>query len=274
MPTNSSRVPLPCMLSLKIPQQWLSFTYSRPLQHQQKNMASAPVSSIVVSVFLALIATVSAQTAPAPALSGPLNFTGILDKNGQYTYFLRFLADTQVGSQIQNQLNTTSDGFTVFSPTDNAFNKLRLGLINGLDSEKKVQLVLYHVLPKYYSLKDLLFVSNPVRTEATKPDGTVFALNFTGRDNQVNVSSAMTETSVKSALYQRKPLAIYEVDKVLLPDKSFGDNSPAAAPSPAPKKSSEPKPKSSDNPGSSGTNMGLGLLLGLALACMGFLPIS
>ncbi|KAL4346371.1 hypothetical protein GQ457_17G023810 [Hibiscus cannabinus] len=237
-------------------------------------MASALVSSIVVSVFLALIATVSAQTAaPAPALSGPLNFTGILDKNGQYTYFLRFLADTQVGSQIQNQLNTTSDGFTVFSPTDNAFNNLRLGLINGLDSEKKVQLVLYHVLPKYYALKDLLFVSNPVRTEATKPNGTVFSLNFTGRDNQVNVSSPMTETPVGTALHQGKPLAIYQVDQVLLPDKSFGESSPTAAPSPAPKKAPEPK-KSSGNPGSSGTDMGLGLLLGLALACMGFLPIS
>ncbi|KAE8727380.1 Fasciclin-like arabinogalactan protein 6 [Hibiscus syriacus] len=245
-------------------------------------MASSLVSSVVLSLFLAFIATVSAQTAPAPAPSGPLNFTGILDKNGQYTYFLRFLADTQVGSQIQNQLNTTSEGFTVFAPTDNAFNNLKPGLVNSLDPQKKVQLIQYHVLPKYYSLNDLQFVSNPVRTQATSQEGAVFGLNFTGQNNQVNVSSGVTETLVNNALYQKKPLAVYQVDKVLLPEEFFGAKSPAAAPSPATKKSSGPKsnstasstadePAAADDSGSSGTFMGLGLVLGLALACMGFL---
>ncbi|GMI99705.1 FASCICLIN-like arabinogalactan 6 [Hibiscus trionum] len=245
-------------------------------------MASAPVSSIVLSVFLVFIATVSAQTAPAPAPSGPLNFTAILDKNGQYTYFLRFLADTQVGSQVQNQLNTTSEGFTVFAPTDNAFNNLKPGLINSLDPQKKVQLVLYHVLPKYYSLNDLQFVSNPVRTQATSQNGASFGLNFTGQNNQVNVSSGMVETLVNNALYQKKPLAVYQVDKVLLPEGLFEANSPAAAPSPATKKASGSKsnstasstagePAAADNSGSMGRNMGMGLVLVLALACMGFL---
>ncbi|KAK8657308.1 hypothetical protein V6N13_035555 [Hibiscus sabdariffa] len=245
-------------------------------------MASALVSSTVLSVFLVLIATVSAQTAPAPAPSGPLNFTGILDKNGQYTYFLRFLADTQVGSQVQIQLNTTTEGFTVFAPTDNAFNNLKPGLINSLDPQKKVELVLYHVLPKFYTLNDLQFVSNPVRTQATGQDGAAYGLNFTGQNNQVNVSSGVVETQINNALYQKKPLAIYQVDKVLLPEAFFEASSPAAAPSPATKKASGSKsnstasstadgPSASDNSGSMGRNIGMGLVLGLALACMGFL---
>ncbi|KAK8322345.1 hypothetical protein V6Z12_A12G161600 [Gossypium hirsutum] len=128
--------------------------------------SSSPLSPILLSLFLVFICGVSAQTAPAPAPSGPLNFTGILDKNGQYTYFLQLLAQTQVGSQVQTQLKTTTEGFTVFAPTDNAFNNLKPGTVNNLDPQQKVQLVLYHVIPKYYSLNDLQFVSNPVRTQA------------------------------------------------------------------------------------------------------------
>ncbi|XVF66761.1 hypothetical protein PTKIN_Ptkin10aG0063700 [Pterospermum kingtungense] len=241
-------------------------------------MVSAPLLLSLSALFLPYISTVLAQTAPAPAPSGPLNFTGILDKNGQYTYFLRLLSDTQVGSQIQNQLNSTTEGFTVLAPTDNAFNNLKAGTINGLDEQKKVQLVLFHVLPKYYSLNDLQFVSNPVRTQASGQDGEVFGLNFTGQNNQVNVSSGAIETQINNALTQKKPLAVYQVDKVLLPAEFFEAKSPAAAPSPATKKSSPgsdssstaatSEPASADGSGSSGRNMGSGLVIGLALACI------
>ncbi|XVE49987.1 hypothetical protein DITRI_Ditri01bG0126000 [Diplodiscus trichospermus] len=245
-------------------------------------MSSAPVSSILLSLSALLLftSTALAQTAPAPSPPGPLNFTGILDKNGQYTYFLRLLAETQVGSQIQNQLNGTTEGFTVFAPTDNAFNNLKSGTINNLDEQKKVQVVLYHVLPKYYSLNDLQFVSNPVRTQASDQDGHSLGLNFTGQNNQVNVSTGLVETQINNALTQRKPLAVYQVDKVLLPAEFFEAKSPAAAPSPGTKTSSAgsnstastaDEPASADGSGSSGRNMGLGLIVGLALACMGAL---
>lgn len=229
------------------------------------------------ALFLIFISTAIAQTAPAPAPPGPLNFTAILEKNGQYTYFLRLLAETQVGTQIQNQLNGTTEGFTVCAPTDNAFNNLKPGTINNLNTQKKSQLVLYHVIPKYYSFNDLQFVSNPVRTQASGQDGKPFGLNFTGQNNQVNVSTGVVETQINNALTQQKPLAVYQVDKVLLPAELFGANSPDAAPSPSTKKSgsdsnSTPStadgPTSADGSGSSGRNMGLGLIVGLALACM------
>lgn len=233
------------------------------------------------ALFLLFASAAFAQTAPAPAPSGPLNFTGILDKNGQYTYFLRLLTETQVGSQIQNQLNSTTEGFTVLAPTDNAFNNLKPGTLNGLDEQKKVQLVLFHVLPKYYSLNDLQFVSNPVRTQASGQDGGVFGLNFTGQNNQVNVSSGAIETQINNALNQKKPLAVYQVDKVLLPEEFSEAKSPTAAPSPKTKKSSPgsdsnstattSEPASADGSGSSGRNMGLGLVISLALACIGSL---
>lgn len=162
---------------------------------------------------------------------------------------------------------------TVIAPTDNAFRTLKAGTLNGLTEQQKVQLVLYHVLPKYYTLENLLTVSNPVRTQATGQDGGVFGLNFTGEGNQVNVSSGVVVTPINTALRQQFPLVVYQVDKVLLPEVLFGAKSPASAPAPektpsgTPKtkdtKSVEPSPADNSTGGSSKMSVGLGLVVGL-----------
>lgn len=239
-------------------------------------MASTPLSLIllILAPFLFFSLQTLAQEAPSPSSGGPLNFTGILEKGGQYTTFLRLLSDTQVGSQIVNQLNSSSEGLTVFAPTDNAFSNLKAGTLNRLSREDQVNIILYHVLPKYYTLEDLLTVSNPVRTQFSK-DG----LNFTGQGRQVNVSTGVTETQINNALSQVKPLAVYQVDSVLLPTSLFGAKSPASAPlpaktpadTPAKDKQNSSAPSSSDDNStgdSSKTSVGFGLVLGLGIACM------
>ncbi|XP_038681139.1 fasciclin-like arabinogalactan protein 13 [Tripterygium wilfordii] len=234
-------------------------------------------------VLLITIPQTLAQTpvAPAPAPAGPVNLTGILDKNGQYTTLIRLLQQTQVGTQVNNQLNGSTEGMTVFAPTDNAFNNLKAGTLNGLNNQQQVQLVLYHIAPKYYSLSDLQSVPNPVRTQATGQNGGVFGLNFTSQGNQVNVSSGMVVTQINNALRQQFPLAVYQVDKVLLPEELFEAKSPSEAPSdvdkgsPADGKNSTrtvgaEEPSTAGN-GSGGLNVGFGVVVGLALACMGVL---
>ncbi|EXB54957.1 hypothetical protein L484_010536 [Morus notabilis] len=213
------------------------------------------------------------QEAPAPS-SGPVNLTAILVKGGQYTTLLRLLSETQVDNQIENQLNSSKEGMTVFAPTDNAFNNLKAGTLNGLSREDQVQLILYHVLPKYYSLENLQTVSNPVRTQSSN-DG----LNFTGQGHQVNVSTGIVETQVNNALREEFPLAVYQVDAVLLPEGLFGAKAPASAPPPAkstPADSASDKaktkaaaPSAKDSTGDSNKrNVGLGLVAGLVLVCM------
>ncbi|KAI9119499.1 hypothetical protein K1719_009375 [Acacia pycnantha] len=71
---------------------------------------------------------------------------------------------------------------------------------NHLTDEEKVQLILYHVTPKYYSLSDLLTVSNLVSTQAFDSDES-WGLNFAEQGNQVNVSTGVVET-VNNALRQ------------------------------------------------------------------------
>ncbi|KAL5797484.1 hypothetical protein ACOSQ2_002304 [Xanthoceras sorbifolium] len=242
----------------------------------------APTSVLTLSslLLLLLLAPQTQAQAPAPGPSGPLNVTGILDKSGQYTILIKLLTTTQVATQIENQVNNSDQGMTLFAPTDNAFNNLKSGTLNSLSAQQQVQLVLGHILPKYYKLSDFALVSNPVRTQATGKDGQAFGLNFMSQNNQVNVSTELVETQINNPLRQEMPLAVYQVDKVLLPNELFGTKPPSASP-PAKTSSEEgskptvtdaKEPASANDSNASGRiNAGLGIVAGLALLCMGVL---
>ncbi|MED6121859.1 hypothetical protein PIB30_034090 [Stylosanthes scabra] len=232
----------------------------------------ATTTFILLLPILFLLNPQAQAQAPAPSPSGPINITAILEKAGQYTALIKILKDTQQLTQIQSQLKSNSQGSSLFAPTDNAFQNLPSGALNGLSDDQKVQLILYHVTPKYYSLSDLTTVSNPVRTQAP------WGLNFTGgQGNQVNVSSGAVETAINNALRQQFPLAVYQVDKVLWP-VAFTADAKSPSPAPAPKKGSKgagtttggaadasPSPSGeskNDSNGVAGKNVGFGMVLG------------
>ncbi|KAI5013529.1 hypothetical protein ZWY2020_036006 [Hordeum vulgare] len=128
--------------------------------------------------------------------------------------------DTQLNSQLNNSFN--GNGYTVFAPTDNAFNNLKPGTLNSLSQQEQVSLVQGHILPQYYSMESFQTASNPVRTQASgKKDPITLNIIATG-NNQVNVSTGVVEVAVNNALSAVKPLAVYSVDKVLLPAEMFG----------------------------------------------------
>ena len=196
----------------------------------------------VAAAFLALAvvpAALAQAPGPAAAPSGPPNVTAILEKGGQYTTFIRLTKETQQDTQLNSQLNNSfGSGYTVFAPTDNAFNSLKPGTLNKLSQQEQVSLVQYHILPQFYSLDSFETASNPVRTQASGSDGP-YTLNITADSNsQVNVSTGLVATRVGTALRDTQPLAVYSVDKVLLPMELFGAKAPAAAPT-----ASEGKPK-------------------------------
>jgi hypothetical protein len=142
-----------------------------------------------------------------------------------------------VGEQLASQLNNSYDGLTFFAPTDSAFAKLGAGALNALTDQQRVQLVLYHVLPRYYSLATSQTASNPLRTEGSGPGG-AYSVNVTAstENSLVNVSTGVVAVPVSNTLLAEFPLAVYSVDDVLLPAQMFGGGKAgeqASAPAPA-----------------------------------------
>ncbi|KAF3455023.1 hypothetical protein FNV43_RR05471 [Rhamnella rubrinervis] len=172
------------------------------------------------------------QAPPRKALTGPTNVTKILEKAGGFSVFIRILKNTQVINQIEIQLNNSNNALTIFAPTNDAFSGLKAGTLNSLSTEEKVQLLQYHLLPSFIPISSFQTVSNPVRTQAS--DTFEYPLNITTTGSIVNISTGLVNTTISGTVYTDNQLAIYKVDKVLLPLGIFAPRPKPPAPSPAP----------------------------------------
>ncbi|EEE56817.1 hypothetical protein OsJ_06412 [Oryza sativa Japonica Group] len=157
-------------------------------------MASSPSTVfLVLSLTLATVSVVvvsGAGEAPSPAPTGPLNLTEILTKAGHYNTFVRLLKDTEVTSQM--------------------------------DAQAQAELVLYHVLPRYYGFVTFETTTNPVRTQASGQRGVCTVNVTTAGEDRVRVSSGVVEAELGRPLRDGHPLAVYSLDAVLLPPDMFG----------------------------------------------------
>ncbi|CAN1123585.1 Fasciclin-like arabinogalactan protein 9 [Linum perenne] len=190
-------------------------------------VSNSNISLTFTSLFILLAIT---QTNAQTGSNRVLNLTTILQKHDQFTTFIRLLQITQLGNQLQNQLdNNPTKGFTVFAPTDDAFHSLEPGTLNGLMVNELTQLVLYHIVPKFYTQANLGSVSNPVRTQAIDQYGAVLGFYIIGEGKRLRVLAGSVEARIRNPLTKTFPLAIYQVDKVLLPVDLFESiDSPAA----------------------------------------------
>ncbi|CAI0542331.1 unnamed protein product [Linum tenue] len=175
-----------------------------------------------------------AAMVPVQTSKGPLNVLKVLQKAGHFSNFIRLIKTTQEDIQFASQLNASDDGITVFAPTDGAFSAIiKAGVLNSLSDQEKIQLVQFHVIPRQISTPQFQTVSNPLKTLAGS--GKRFQLNVTTSDSMVNVTSGLTNATVSGIVYADDKVAIYQVDKVLLPMEIFAPK--ALAPAPAPPKS-------------------------------------
>ncbi|KAK1409909.1 hypothetical protein QVD17_36438 [Tagetes erecta] len=219
-----------------------------------------------ILLFTTITTTTLAQTAPAPAPGPPppTNITKILEKASQFTTLLRLFSITKVGDQINTQLNNSKSGMTVFAPTDNAFSALSAGTLNSLSDQQKDELIQFHVLPTFISTTQFQTLSNPLRTQAGDSTFYNFPLNVTTSGNTVNLTTGVVNATVANTIYTDGSLAVYEVDKVLLPMNLFGPQPPAAAPAPEPvkkkkKNGDDDTPADSVNSTSSAVDLRVGL---------------
>ncbi|XP_047939230.1 fasciclin-like arabinogalactan protein 11 [Salvia hispanica] len=203
-------------------------------------------SLLLTTLLLLQCTTTTLAQAPAPGPAGPTNVTKILEKAGQFTTLIRLFKITQIGDQINTQLNNSNQGLTIFAPTDNAFASLPAGTLNSLSDQQKVSLIQFHILPTYLTTTQFQTVSNPVRTQAGDSANGAFPLNVTTSGNQVNITTGVNEATVSNTMYTDNQLAVYQVDKVLLPLSIFGTPSPT--PAPTSPKATKKKAAAADSP--------------------------
>ncbi|KAK4286461.1 hypothetical protein QN277_003015 [Acacia crassicarpa] len=177
----------------------------------------------------------------------------ILRKAKSFSVLIRLLKTTQLINQINSELITTkSGGLTIFAPADSAFSQLKAGFLNSLDDNQKIELLQFHVLPNYVSSSNFDSLTNPVRTLAGD-NPTRLQFNVTAYGNSVNISTGVTNTTVTGVVYSDKQLAIYQVDKVLLPLDFFQPKPPAPAPAIAEAPKADKDASSSGDDGKVGT---------------------
>jgi len=170
--------------------------------------------------------------APAPA-PHHVDLADLFSVAGPFHTFLEYLQKTNVIETFQNQANNTKEGITIFVPKDSAFAALKKTTFANLTQDQLKSLLLYHALPKYYSLAEFnkLSTLNPVATFA----GSQYTLNLTYDMGTIQVKSMWSNPKISSSVYSTRPVAVYEVNKVLLPMQIFKSNPPLApAPAPAP----------------------------------------
>uniref|UniRef100_A0A1D1Y6H7 Fasciclin-like arabinogalactan protein 7 n=1 Tax=Anthurium amnicola TaxID=1678845 RepID=A0A1D1Y6H7_9ARAE len=173
----------------------------------------------------------SPSAAPAPAPHW-VNLTELLTVAGPFSTFLRYAERTDAIATFQNQANDTHQGVTIFVPTDDAFATLKAPSLANLTQDQLRSLLLAHAFPKFYSLAEFRNLSqrNPVATSA----GGGYTLNVSDASGLVRVDSGWANPRISSSVYATDPVAVYEVQRVLLPVAIFGAAPPPPPPAPAP----------------------------------------
>uniref|UniRef100_J3LYT3 FAS1 domain-containing protein n=1 Tax=Oryza brachyantha TaxID=4533 RepID=J3LYT3_ORYBR len=177
--------------------------------------------------------------APAPA-PRHVDLAELLSLAGPYGAFLGYLTKTGVIATLQSQANSTDgQGVTVFAPEDSAFAAIDGAALSNLTADQLRTLMLCHGMPRYYPLSSFsaLAASSPVATFAGGPQQ--YGVNVTDAAGTIRVESGWATAKLVSSVYSTPPVAVYALNRVLLPEQIF-PTAPKVAPVPAPAPAPEP----------------------------------
>ncbi|KAG8365154.1 hypothetical protein BUALT_Bualt18G0074800 [Buddleja alternifolia] len=201
-----------------------------------KSIESIPYNISVIQISAILPSPEAEAPAPDPS---QMNLTSILSAHG-----CKVFADTLLANPAEQTFESNiKSGVTIFCPGDDAM-KSFLPKYKNLTSDGKQSLLEYHGIPVYQSLSGLRSSNGLTNTLAT--DGAKkydFTVQNDGTD--VTIKTKIVTATIVNTLIDEQPLAIYEVDKVLMPIELFkGALPPAPAPAPTPEADAAPPKKS------------------------------
>jgi len=193
-----------------------------------------PYNISVIQISKILPSAAAEAPTPAPAQQ---NLTSIMSKHG-----CKVFADTL--SSFADALSTFNDnlggGLTVFCPLDDAF-KAFLPKFKNLTASGKNALLEFHGVPVYQSLATLKSNNGLQNTLAT--DGANkfdFTVQNDGED--VTLKTRLTTAKITDTIIDEQPLAVFAINKVLLPKELFKGEALAPAPAPEPSAADAPAP--------------------------------
>lgn len=176
---------------------------------------------------LQVSAVISSPVAEAPASqeSRP-NATEVMSKNGCGRFAGLIAATADAATTYEKSIG---GGLTIFCPVDKALEAFEPAFKN-LAPDGRLALVLYHGVPRHYSLPMLKANNGDMNTLAT--DGAK-NYNFTVRnvgDTVTLLSAARKAATVTGTLMDADSLAVHIIDAMLLPRELFkGSSAPPAA---------------------------------------------
>ncbi|KAF8031715.1 hypothetical protein BT93_D0819 [Corymbia citriodora subsp. variegata] len=197
-----------------------------------KSLDEVPYNISVIQISKVLPSAIAAAPAPEPS---QVNVTDVMAAHG-----CKEFADAL--SNSSDALKTYEDnvvgGLTVFCPLDDAFKTFR-PKFNNLSAANRSSFLEFFGVPVYMSMSMLRSNNGLMNTLAT--DGSRkfdFTVQNDGQD--VTLKTKVNTAKITGTLLDEQPLAIYTLDKVLLPQELFKEAvSPAPAPAPTPEKAAE-----------------------------------
>lgn len=189
-----------------------------------KSVETVPYNLSVIQISAALLISAAAP-APAPAPS-EASLTAAMSAHG-CSVFAALLVASAAAERAFEANNVT--GLTVFCPVDEAM----IGFIpvfENLTGDGKQALLEYHGVGFYASLSGLRSSNGETSTLATDGAAKQFRLSVVNDGDDVTVRTPMVTAKIVGTVLDKDPVAIFQLDKVLMPLEVFG--SPALAPSP------------------------------------------
>lgn len=234
-------------------------TFVKSVEELPYNISVIQISSILTS---------SEAEAPVSAPTD-INLTTLLARQGCKSFADLLAAQ----GAADNFTESVEAGLTVFCPSDAALKSFAPSYKN-LSAAAKTSLLLYHGVPEYSSLGMLRSSNGLMNTLATE-GAKKFDFTVQNDGDDVKLHTKVVTATVKGTLIDEDPLAVFKIDRVLLPTELF--KAAPAAKSKAGEEADAPGPAGDDavpadeNSNSGGWRaggmgaLGVGLVLGVLL---------
>ncbi|KAM0072809.1 putative fasciclin-like arabinogalactan protein [Helianthus debilis subsp. tardiflorus] len=179
-----------------------------------KSVLEMPYNISVIQISQVL----NSPEAMAPTSAPDLNLTSLLQRDGCKSFYNLLTTSGAIGTF----LSSVDGGVTVFCPSDDAVKEFGPKYKN-LTAEGKTALLLYHGVPTYNSMGMLRSSNGLMNTLATEGANKYdFTVQNDGED--VKLETKVVTAEISGTVVDDEPVAIYRIDKVLMPRELFKAN--------------------------------------------------